>query len=266
MVDAQRHLIDFLGIEQLLCVAGGSMGGMQVLQWVASYPERVRSAIPIATALKHSPQQIAFNEVIRQSIMADPAWREGHYYETGQPEKGLAVARMIGHITFMSDQSMEEKFSRKLKNDHFSFNFDADFEVEGYLHYRGANFVKRFDANSYLYITKAMDYFDLSGGKLIGGGAIDTRFLVISFQSDWLYPSYQSQEIVRQLKRKQVDATYCELKSTYGHDAFLVELEGQTTLIRHFLERTYRARNGNGNGKWKSSITASVRITGSSST
>jgi homoserine O-acetyltransferase len=248
MVHAQRHLIDFLEIEKLLCVAGGSMGGMQALQWVASYPERVRSAIPIATALKHSPQQIAFNEVSRQSIMADPAWREGNYYESGQPERGLAVARMIGHITFMSDQSMEEKFSRRLKKDRFSFNFDADFEVEGYLHYRGANFVKRFDANSYLYITKAMDYFDLSGGKLINGRAVDTRFLVISFKSDWLYPAYQSQEIVRQLKQKQVDATYCELKSTYGHDAFLVELEGQTTLIHHFLEKTYSGeRNGNGN-------------------
>jgi homoserine O-acetyltransferase/O-succinyltransferase len=248
MVHAQRHLIDFLRIEKLLCVAGGSMGGMQALQWVASYPERVRSAIPIATTLKHSPQQIAFNEVSRQSIMADPAWKDGNYYETGQPERGLAVARMIGHITFMSDQSMEEKFSRKLKNDRFSFNFDANFEVEGYLHYRGANFVKRFDANSYLYITKAMDYFDLSGGKLINGGALAVRFLVISFRSDWLYPAYQSQEIVRQLKQKQVDATYCELKSTYGHDAFLVELEGQTTLIHHFLEKTYRGeRNGNGN-------------------
>ncbi|MDO9230850.1 MAG: homoserine O-acetyltransferase [Syntrophales bacterium] len=248
MVHAQRRLIDFLGIDRLLCVVGGSMGGMQALQWVASYPERVRSAIPIATALKHSPQQIAFNEVSRQSIMADPAWREGNYYETGQPEKGLSVARMIGHITFMSDQSMEEKFSRKLKKGHLNFNFDVDFEVEGYLRYRGANFVKRFDANSYLYITKAMDYFDLSGGKLINGRAVDTRFLVISFQSDWLYPSYQSQEIVRQLKLKRVDATYCELKSTYGHDAFLVELEGQTTLIHHFLEKTYLGpRNGNGN-------------------
>jgi homoserine O-acetyltransferase len=247
MVNAQRHLIDFLGIDRLLCVAGGSMGGMQALQWVASYPERVRSAIPIATALKHSPQQIAFNEVIRQSIMADPAWRDGHYYETGQPERGLALARMIGHITFMSDQSMEEKFSRKLKTGRFNFNFDANFEVEGYLRYRGAKFVKRFDANSYLYITKAMDYFDLSGGRLINGRALDTRFLVISFKSDWLYPSYQSQEIVRQLKLNQVDATYCELKSTYGHDAFLVELDGQTTLIHHFLEKTYLGpRNGNG--------------------
>jgi len=249
MVQAQRHLIDFFGIDRLLCVAGGSMGGMQALQWVASYPERVRSAIPIATALKHSPQQIAFNEVIRQSIMADPAWRDGDYYATGRPEKGLAVARMIGHITFMSEKSMEEKFSRRLKNGRLGFDFGADFEVEGYLRYRGANFVKRFDANSYLFITKAMDYFDLSGGRLIRGKEIDTRFLVLSFQSDWLYPSHQSQEIVRQLKRKRVDATYCELKSTWGHDAFLVELEGQTTLIQHFLERTYSGkRNGNGNG------------------
>ncbi len=240
MVEAQRHLVDHLGIEKLLCVTGGSMGGMQALQWVASYGERVRSAIPIAAALKHSPQQIAFDEVVRQSIMADPAWRQGEYYGHGQPEKGLAVARMIGHITFMSDQSMEEKFSRKLKNGQYNFHFAADFEVEGYLHHRGDNFVRRFDANSYLYITKAMDYFDLSGGRLIPNGRIlPTRFLVISFKSDWLYPSYQSQEIVRELKMKQADATYCELPSTYGHDAFLLEVEEQTTLIRHFLDKTF---------------------------
>ena len=165
MVNAQRRLIDHLGIEKLLCVVGGSMGGMQALQWAASYPERVRSAIPIATALKHSPQQIAFDEVVRQSIMADPDWRQGNYYEHGQPDKGLAVARMIGHITFMSDQSMEEKFSRRLKNGNYSFTFADDFEVEGYLRYRGDNFVKRFDANSYLYITKAMDYFRSLGRK-----------------------------------------------------------------------------------------------------
>jgi len=147
---------------------------------------------------------------------------------------------MIGHITFMSDQSMEEKFSRRLKNDKFSFGFDADFEVEGYLRYRGANFVKRFDANSYLYITKAIDYFDLSGGKLIPHGkAINTRIMVISFKTDWLYPPYQSQEIVRTLKRRRVDATYCELTSTYGHDAFLIEVEEQTTLIKHFLDKTF---------------------------
>jgi homoserine O-acetyltransferase/O-succinyltransferase len=240
MVNAQRQLVDSFGIEKLLSVAGGSMGGMQALQWVASYGERVRSIIPIATALKHSPQQIAFDEVVRQSIMADPAWRQGNYYDYGQPEKGLSVARMIGHITFMSDQSMEEKFSRKLKNGEYSFKFGADFEVEGYLRNRGDNFVRRFDANSYLYITKAMDYFDLSGGRLIPNGKSgQTRFLVISFKSDWLYPSYQSQEIVRALKMKHADATYCELPSTYGHDAFLLEVEEQTTLIRHFLDKTF---------------------------
>jgi len=188
MVNAQRRLIDFLEIERLLCVAGGSMGGMQALQWVFSYPERVRSAVPIATALKHSPQQIAFNEVIRRSIMGDPAWRSGGYYDHDHPGNGLAVARMIGHITFMSDQSMEQKFSRKLKNGNYGFNFATDFEVEGYLQYRGDSFVKRFDANSYLYITKAIDYFDLSDGRLLAEGrTVDTRFLVISFQSDWLY-------------------------------------------------------------------------------
>ncbi|MDQ5984877.1 MAG: homoserine O-acetyltransferase/O-succinyltransferase [Syntrophus sp. SKADARSKE-3] len=242
MVNAQRLLIDALGIERLLCVAGGSMGGMQTLQWASSYPERVRSAIPIATAVKHSPQQIAFDEVIRQSIMADPAWRKGNYYEHGQPKKGLAVARMIGHITFMSDQSMEEKFSRKLKQDGYSFSFTEDFEVEGYLRYRGDSFVKRFDANSYLYITKAMDYFDLSNGLFMAdaeaAGAktdVDTKFLVISFTSDWLYPSYQSQEIVRLLKKRRIAATYCDLQSTYGHDAFLVDIEEQTRLVKNFL-------------------------------
>ena len=237
MVNTQRHLIDNLEIEKLFCVVGGSMGGMQVLQWASACPDRVRAAIPIATALKQSPQQIAFDEVIRQSIMADPAWRKGDYYDHGQPKKGLAVARMIGHITFMSDQSMEQKFSRKLKNGNYSFSFAEDFEVEGYLRYRGDNFVKRFDANSYLYITKAMDYFDLSGGLFLPGvKKTDTRFLVISFTSDWLYPSHQSQEIVRLLKRRGIAATYCDLKSTWGHDAFLVEVEEETRLIRNFLE------------------------------
>jgi homoserine O-acetyltransferase/O-succinyltransferase len=240
MVEAQRHLIDFLGIDQLLCVVGGSMGGMQALQWVASYPERVRSAIPIATALKNSPQQIAFNEVVRQSIMADPTWRDGNYYEYGQPEKGLAIARMLGHITFMSDQSMEEKFSRRLKTGNYNFKFGADFEVESYLRYRGDSFVKRFDANSYLYVTKALDYFDVSGGRLVAvNGCERLRFLVISFKSDWLYPPYQSQEIVKELKRRACDVTYCEIASTYGHDAFLVEVNEQTALIRPFLDKTF---------------------------
>ena len=189
MVEAQRHLIDFLGIDQLLCVVGGSMGGMQALQWAAGCPKRVRAVIPIATALKNSPQQIAFNEVVRQSIMADPTWREGNYYDYGQPERGLAIARMLGHITFMSDQSMEEKFSRRLKNGNYSFKFGADFEVESYLRYRGDNFVKRFDANSYLYVTKALDYFDVSNGRLVGSNGCERiRFLVVSFKSDWLYP------------------------------------------------------------------------------
>ena len=240
MVKAQKALIDHLGIKKLLCVIGGSMGGMEVLQWVASYPKSIQSAIPIATCLKHSPQQIAFSEVGRQAVMADPAWDEGNYYGKAKPEKGLAVARMIGHITYMSDKSMEEKFSRKLKTKDHRFKFTADFEVEGYLHYRGDNFVKRFDANSYLYITKAMDYFDLSGGKFLHKGENESlRFLVIAFKSDWLYPLYQSQEIVRQLKLSGLDATYCEINSSYGHDAFLLEIEEQTRLVKHFLNKSF---------------------------
>ncbi|HPM42645.1 MAG TPA: homoserine O-acetyltransferase, partial [Candidatus Omnitrophota bacterium] len=240
MVETQRHLIDHLGISKLLCVIGGSMGGMQALQWASAYPGRVQSVIPIATSLKHSPQQIAFNEVGRQAVMADTAWNGGDYYGKAKPERGLAVARMIGHITYMSDSSMEDKFSRRLKDDNFSFTFKGDFEVEGYLRYRGDSFVKRFDANSYLYITKAMDYFDLSGDNILPPGSESgVRFLVIAFKSDWLYPSYQSQEIVRYLKSKGADATYCEVSSTYGHDAFLLEVEEETHLIKHFLNKTF---------------------------
>ena len=246
MVRAQKYLIGHLGISKLLSVCGGSMGGMQVLQWVASYPEMVHSAIPIATTLKHSPQQIAFDEVGRQAVMADPDWAEGNYYGKKQPEKGLAVARMIGHITYMSDKSMETKFSRRLKDKNYSFTFKTDFEVEGYLHYQSDNFVKRFDANSYLYITKAMDYFDLSEGKLgAKNNKIDTRFLVIAFKSDWLYPAYQSLKIVHQLKTQYADVTYCEIKSMYGHDAFLLEIGEQTRLIKHFLKKTRESlKNG----------------------
>ena len=253
MINAQKYLIDYLEIEKLLCVVGGSMGGMQVIQWVASYPDRILSAIPIATALKHSPQQIAFNEVGRQAIISDPAWQEGNYYGKDKPERGLALARMIGHITYMSDESMEKKFSRKLKNgkdekngrngknSNYNFSFTPEFEVEGYLHYRGDNFVKRFDANSYLYMTKPIDYFDLSDGdKLIPQGSKpDIKFLVISFKSDWLYPSYQSREIVKILKAKHLDVTYCEINSNYGHDAFLLEFEEETRLVKHFLKRVY---------------------------
>lgn len=238
MVAVQKILIDHLGIDKLLSIAGGSMGGMQVLQWIADYPERVLSVIPIATSLKHSPQQIAFNEVARQAIISDPTWKNGHYYDNGQPERGLALARMIGHITYMSDKSMEEKFSRQLKKERLGFTFDADFQVEGYLRYKGDKFVQRFDANSYLYITKAMDYFDLSDKDLFPPERrFAVKFLVISFQSDWLYPSYQSRDLVRLLKTRFVDVTYCEVPSTYGHDAFLLEIEEQEMLVKGFLAR-----------------------------
>lgn len=238
MVNAQWYLIDFLGIKKLLALAGGSMGGMQALQWVIAYPDRVRSVIPIATTAKHSPQQIAFNEVGRQAIMADPNWKNGNYYGRLSPAKGLAVARMIGHITYMSDASMAEKFGRRLKNNQ-RLKFDPHFEVEGYLRYRGDNFAKRFDANSYLYITKATDYFDLSGGKPLYKvfEGIKSKVLVISIKSDWLYPVYQSQEIVKACKLAGVDVTSYEISSTYGHDAFLVNVEEQTYLIKRFLNK-----------------------------
>lgn len=239
MVEAQRHLIDHLEIDRLLSVVGGSMGGMQVLQWMVSYPRRVRSAIPIATTLKHAPQQIAFDEVGRQAIMADVNWRDGDYYGRSPPARGLAVARMVGHITYMSDASMAEKFGRQQKASEVSSKFGADFEVEGYLRYRGDNFVKRFDANSYLYITKAMDRFDLVSSKKLSEvfQGVKVKVLVISFKSDWLYPTYQSQEILRACKLVGIDATFCEVNSTYGHDAFLLEVEEETHLLKHFLGR-----------------------------
>jgi homoserine O-acetyltransferase len=247
MTAAQKRLLDYLGIEQLLCAAGGSMGGMLALQWVASYPEKVCSVILIATAWKQSPQQIAFAEVGRQAIMKDSNWNNGDYYDGPLPENGLSVARMIAHITYMSEISMENKFSRRLKNDDYSFSFNVDFEVEGYLNYRGNSFVKRFDANSYLYITRALNYFDVSGEKLIPPGKqIDTSFLVISFFSDWLYPSWQSKEMVQFLMSRQLDATYCEIKSTYGHDAFLLEFEEETRLIKSFLKKVINTKVASG--------------------
>ncbi len=247
IVHAQRHLIDHLEIDKLLAVIGGSMGGMQVLQWMACYPHRIRSAVPIATALKHSPQQIAFNEVGRQAVMADPDWRNGNYYEAAPPAKGLAVARMIGHITYMSDTSMAEKFGRKTKTEKNPFRFGADFEVEGYLRHRGDSFVKRFDANSYLYLTKAIDYFNLLNGNNVSEvfRGLKAKVLVLSFKSDWLYPAYQSQEIVKACKLAGVEASYCEITSTYGHDAFLLEIERETELISIFL---YGVEKANGNG------------------
>jgi homoserine O-acetyltransferase/O-succinyltransferase len=243
IVNVQEQLLDHLGIKTLLSVAGGSMGGMQVLEWMFSHSDRIRSAIPISTALRHSPQQIAFNEVGRQAIMADPKWNDGNYGDK-QPSRGLAVARMVGHITYMSDKSMAEKFGRRLKDDKKPFKFTADFEVEGYLHYRGKSFVGRFDANTYLYITKAMDYYDASKGKkpqqVLQGS--DIKVLVIAFKSDWLYPAYQTQEIVRACKLAGLDTTYCEIASDYGHDAFLLETEEETHLIKYFLERVFNGK------------------------
>src|SRR5271168_2582131 len=236
MVRLQKQLIDYLGIERLLTVTGGSMGGMQALEWAVSYPESLVSAIPVATTARHSAQQIAFNEVGRQAVMADPDWNEGNYYGHRPPARGLAVARMVGHITYMSDASMREKFGRRLRDQN-------QFEVESYLRYRGSQFVDRFDANSYLYITKAMDYFDLtSAGHSLSAAFenVRARFLVISFTSDWLYPSYQSLEVVRALRGRNCDVAYCELPSSYGHDAFLVTVQEQAELVRGFLASTWR--------------------------
>jgi len=246
MVNVQKHLIDHLKIDQLLSVAGGSMGGMQALEWLVSYPDRLKSAIVIATAAKHSPQQIAFHEVGRQAIMADPHWKEGHYYGGPSPARGLAVARMVGHITYMSEVSMAEKFGRRLSQNGKSRKFSIDFEVEEYLHNRGDHFVKRFDANSYLYITKAIDSFDVSRGKELYGvfKGIKAKVLVLGFKSDWLYPASQSKEIVKACKLAGVDTTYCEIDSTYGHDAFLLEVEEETHLVRHFLQKASSARGG----------------------
>jgi homoserine O-acetyltransferase/O-succinyltransferase len=214
---------------------------MQVLSWLVRYPGKIRSAIPIATAAHHTPQQIAFNEVGRQAIMADPNWKSGHYYEGPPPDKGLAVARMIGHITYMSDASMTEKFGRQKKEAKKPVKFTPDFEVEGYLRYRGDNFVKRFDANSYLYITKAMDNFDASEGiplqEVLCG--VKTKVLVLAFESDWLYPAYQSKEIVKACKLSGVETTFCKVDSNYGHDAFLLEIEEESHLVSHFLRKVF---------------------------
>jgi homoserine O-acetyltransferase/O-succinyltransferase len=244
IVRLQKMLVEHLGIERLLAVTGGSMGGMQALEWAVAFPEAVAAAIPIAATARHSAQQIAFNEVGRQAIMADPDWNEGNYYDARSPARGLAVARMVGHITYMSDASMRDKFGRRLRDkDAFGFDFSVDFEVESYLRHRGSQFVNRFDANSYLYITKAMDYFDLSAGHASLASAFDrtrARFLVLSFTSDWLYPTYQSLETVSALRSRNIDVAFCELPSTYGHDAFLIETKEQSEMIAGFLENVHR--------------------------
>ncbi len=241
MVRAQKRLIEHLGISHLMSLVGGSVGGMQVLQWGASYPEMVRSAIPIATTTRHSAQAIAFNEVARQAIMADPNWNGGDYYDSAVPATGLAVARMIGHVTYLSDEAMRHKFGRRLQGrSGFSFDFGGDFEVESYLRYQGAKFVDRFDANSLLYITKAADYFDLEGnGGLINPALARIVFLVLSFSSDWLYPTYQSKALVSSLKKNGCDVSFCEIEAQWGHDAFLLPSERLEGLIRGFLARIH---------------------------
>ena len=242
MVRAQRKLIDHLGIETLFCVIGGSMGGMQVLQWASSYPERVFAAVPIATAARHSAQNIAFHEVGRQAIMADANWCDGNYIERGvRPERGLAVARMAAHITYLSEQALHRKFGRNLQNrDAVSFGFDADFQVENYLRHQGISFVERFDANSYLYITRACDYFDLAaehGGVLAKAfQGTKTRFCSISFTSDWLYPTAENRQIVHALNAAAANVSFVEVATDKGHDAFLLDEREFHATLRGFLD------------------------------
>jgi homoserine O-acetyltransferase len=240
-VDTQKVLIDHLGITRLLCVMGGSTGGMQVLQWAVSYPDMVRLAIPIATTSRLSPQAIAFNEVGRMAIQSDPNWRDGDYYGKTLPRRGLAIARMIGHITYLSDRSMHQKFGRKLQDKSaYGYNFRTDFQVESYLRYKGDHFVNRFDANSYLYITKAMDYFDLTqaNGNLEGAFAgVKAKFLIISFSSDWLFPTYMSKETASALRRAHAYVISTEIQTDYGHDAFLLESDQLSSLISNFLSQ-----------------------------
>jgi homoserine O-acetyltransferase len=224
------------------------MGGMQVLQWAASYPERLFSAVCVASAARHSAQNIAFHEVGRQAIMADPDWRGGDYALHGsRPEKGLAVARMAAHITYLSEAALQRKFGRELQRDGLSWGFDADFQVESYLRHQGATFVDRFDANSYLYITRAMDYFDLAapyGGVLAEAfrKARDVRFCVLSFTSDWLYPTAESRHIVRALNAAGARASFVEIESDKGHDAFLLDEPVMDSALAGFLDSVDGAR------------------------
>jgi homoserine O-acetyltransferase/O-succinyltransferase len=244
MVRAQAILLDHLGITTLASIIGGSMGGMQALNWCSLYPDRVRSAIVIASTARHSAQNIAFHEVGRQAIMADPAWKEGQYYGGKLPAKGLAVARMAAHITYLSEEGLTEKFGRSLQarpdgTKGKSFGFDADFQVESYLRHQGLSFVDRFDANSYLYITRAMDYFDLAeahGGSLAKAFAgSKARFCLISFDSDWLYPTAESRRVVHALNAAGAAASFVELSSPFGHDAFLLDAPEMNRIVDGFL-------------------------------
>ena len=248
MVRAQGMLLDHLGIETLLCVAGGSMGGMQVLQWAASFPDRVFAAMPIATGARHSAQNIAFHEVGRQAVMADPDWRAGRYLEQGaRPSKGLGVARMAAHITYLSEGALHRKFGREYQDRAApTFSFDADFQVESYLRHQGISFVERFDANSYLYCTRAMDYFDLAadhGGALANAfRGTRTRFCAVSFTSDWLFPTSDSRALVHALNASGALVSFVEIESDKGHDAFLLDEPELFATARGFLDAAARAR------------------------
>lgn len=248
MVNAQKLLIDFLGIETLFAVIGGSMGGMQVLQWAASYPDMVFSAVPIATGAHHSPQNIAFHEVGRQAVMADPNWMGGRYASEGVvPSKGLGVARMAAHITYLSEEGLQRKFGRNLQNkEAIGFSFDADFQIESYLHHQGMTFVDRFDANSYLYVTRAMDYFDLAadfGGALANAFmGTKTRFCLISFSSDWLFPTEESRAIMHALNAAGASVSFAEIKTDKGHDSFLLDVPEMFEMIGGFLTSAARTR------------------------
>jgi homoserine O-acetyltransferase len=242
MVRAQKMLIDHLGIDQLFCVTGGSMGAMQVLQWAAAYPQHVFAAVPIAGAARHSAQNIAFHEVGRQAIIADPDWCEGAYYAHGKvPRRGLAVARMAAHITYLSEAALHRKFGRNLQDrDQVTYGFDADFQVESYLRHQGSTFVDRFDANSYLYITRAMDYFDLAleHGGLLADAFRDTpvRFCLVSFSSDWLFPTTESREVVRALNAVAANVSFVEIETDKGHDSFLLDEPEFSAVLRGFID------------------------------
>jgi len=248
MVRAQAQLLDHLGIPDVFCVLGGSMGGMQVLEWASTYKDRVFAAVPIACAARHSSQNIAFHEVGRQAVMADPDWCQGRYLEEGKsPRKGLAVARMAAHITYLSDDALHTKFGRNLQDrEKVTFGFDADFQVESYLRHQGLSFVDRFDANSYLYITRAMDYFDLAAdhGDVLANAfqSTRTRFCLISFTSDWLFPTEESREIVHALNAVAANVSFVELKTEGGHDSFLLNEPELFDTIRGFLGAAARHR------------------------
>ena len=249
MVRAQRYLIDYLGIEKLLSVVGGSMGGMQAMEWAINYPDRLDSAVPIATTSQLSPQSIAFDWVGREAIKYDPNWNNGNYSADHVPDRGLAAARMLAHITYLSDESMSLKFGRDLQDtDSYSFDFHRDFAVESYLEHQGRRFVERFDANSYFYITRAMDYFDLAaraGGDLARAFAsAKAAFLVVSFSSDWLFPTAESRKIVNALLKNRLNVSFCEIKSAYGHDAFLLEADVLGPMLRDFLRNRLEVIHG----------------------